>query len=422
MKRRTTTLATLLLLTAAAAFALQHQSSEAAVTEPSAAATQRRAGTRQRRRPPAPGVDYSKFSHRTDGHRRGSCSSCHESPTANWARARAGGSAFPDVTDYPGRSTCLACHRQQSFSRARPVICSVCHTVVSPRSGDRFPFQNPDETYALSRKMLRRPDSDFTNESPHDRQQDVMARAAPSHDDSGAASLFVRAAFLKQQKPAARPVDSCSICHATYQPLGDSKDEYALKPPGELPTNELRIEAYWLKKGTLKSTPTSHASCFNCHWQDGGERPLASDCAGCHKLKPPPAYPVPTPTPSDTDKAHPSVKAVTDSEVFALFSERRVARYRHEVSAHEGVGCTACHVAITSSGGPNANTTYVPIQTCSSSKCHGSTRAPNNIILREMEQRKKPGGAAYECAMCHVNYGRLPTPKSHSGLVPSAAK
>ncbi len=415
MKRRTTTLATLLLLTLAAAFVHIQQDSSAALA-------QRRSQTGQRRRAPAPRVDYSKFSHRTAEHRRGSCSSCHESPTANWSRARAGGSAFPDVTDYPGHSSCLGCHKQQFFSGARPVICTVCHTVVSPRSGERFPFQNPDGAYAASPKMRRRPDSDFTNEFPHDRHQDVMARALPPYDDSGVASLFVRAGFARQQKPAPRPVDSCSICHATYQPLGDSKDEYALKPPGELPTNELRVEAYWLKKGTLKSTPTSHASCFNCHWQDGGERPLASDCAGCHKPKPPPARPAATPAPSDTDKAHPSVKAVTDSEVLALFSARRVARYRHEVSAHEGVGCTACHIAITSSGGPNTNTMYVPIQTCASSKCHGSTRSPNNIILREIEQRKKPDGAGYQCAMCHVNYGSLPTPKSHSGLFPAAAK
>jgi len=39
-----------------------------------------------------------------------------------------------------------------------------------------------------------------------------------------------------------------------------------------------------------------------------------------------------------------------------------------------------------------------------------------------MEQRKKPDGAGYQCAMCHANYGRLPTPKSHSGLFPAAAK
>lgn len=421
MKRRTTQLATLLLLTAAAAF-LHFQQISSAAPEPQ----RRRAPSRQRRRPAAPRVDYSRFSHRTAEHRRESCDSCHKAPTANWSRARAKDAAFPDVTDYPGHSSCLGCHRQQFFSGARPVICTVCHTAVSPRADARFPFQNPDEAFDPSPKKRRRPNSDFTNEFPHDRHQDVMARAVPS-DILNSTALFMRAGFApRRQTDAKKPVDSCSLCHVTYQPLGDSKDEYATKPPGELPTNDLRLEAYWLKKGTLKSTPTSHASCFNCHWQEGGERPTSNDCAGCHKLKPAPA-PSAAPSPAaaaqrDPDTAHPSVKAVTDAEIFALFADRRVARYRHEVSAHEGVGCTACHVAITASGSLNANTMYVPIQTCASSNCHGATRPPKNIIFREVDQRRKPDGAGYQCAKCHVNYGREPTPKSHSGLFPAPAK
>ncbi|HEV2861093.1 MAG TPA: cytochrome c3 family protein [Pyrinomonadaceae bacterium] len=418
MKRRTNQLATLLLLTAAAAFLHFHQTSSAA-PEPQ----RRRPPSRQRRRTPAPRVDYSRFWHRTAEHRRDSCASCHAAPTANWTRARSKDAAFPDVTDYPGHSSCLGCHRQQFFSGARPVICTVCHTAVSPRADARFPFQNPDEAFDASPKKGRRPLSDFTNEFPHDRHQDVMAHAVPP-DTPDSTALFMRAGFAPRRQTASKPVDSCSICHVTYQPLGDSKDEYATKPPGELPEVDRGIKAYWLLKGTLKSTPTSHASCFNCHWQDGGERPFSNDCAGCHKLKPAPGQltaPADVRKGDDADVAHPSAKAITDPEVLALFAKRRAARFRHEVSSHEELGCTACHIAITSSGGLNANTMYVPIQTCSSSKCHGGPK-PAKDIYREVTRRRNPGPPDTQCVKCHVNYGKEPTPKSHSDLFPAPAK
>src|SRR5206468_1145202 len=120
---------------------------------------------------------------------------------------------------------------------------SVCHTVVSPRAGERFPFENPAEVFEKSEKAKGRA-SEFTTNFPHDRHQDVMARLAPSlRRERG--FVFVRASFEPQ---AEKRVDSCSICHETYEPQGDSKEEYVVKPPGELPVNDLRIEAFWLKK------------------------------------------------------------------------------------------------------------------------------------------------------------------------------
>ena len=105
----------------------------------------------------------------------------------------------------------------------------------------------------------------------------------------------------------------------TYEPAGDSPDEYVTKPTAELPSNDLHIEAFWLKKGMLKESPTSHASCFNCHWQEGGERPLSSDCAGCHKLLPPgQSAAAKPPAHTDADPTNPSAKGITDPNVFAL--------------------------------------------------------------------------------------------------------
>ena len=373
-----------------------------------------RAARRRAPRAPRPRADYSSFSHRTPQHRQRSCDSCHQSPTANWASVREREAAFPDVTDYPVHASCIDCHRRQFFSGARPTICSVCHTVVSPRGAARHPFRNPEELFARSAKK-RRAASDFVVNFPHDRHQDVMARARPATAEGRVG--FVRASFLRQG--AADDVDSCSICHRTYQPQGDSPEEYASAPPKDLGANDLRIPAFWMKKGMLKTTPGSHASCFNCHWQDGGERPLSNDCAGCHTPAPARAAAAPAP-PRDADPAHPSAKSLTDAAVLAHWAERRVARFKHEQGNHQSVGCTACHVTITSVNRLGPETLDVPVQTCASSNCHGATRPPKNVIFREVEQRRKPDGAGYQCAKCHLNYGREPTPKSHSALFPAA--
>jgi cytochrome c556 len=420
MKHRTLKLATLLLV-ATAAFVCPRFAASAAGEK---------ADPAQRR---APGVDYAKFTHDIPQHQK-DCGSCHKTPSENWQQARAKDDAYPDITDYPEHASCLECHRRQFFSGARPAICAVCHTVVSPRSGERFPFENPIEAFARSPKAARH--TEFAINFPHDRHQDVMARVVPPFANSKGFQ-FVRASFgppaqtttqaqtTAQAQAAtqaqATPIDNCSLCHKTYEPQGDSTEEYVTKPAADLPTNALGIAAFWLKKGMLKTTPSSHASCFNCHYQDGGEKPYSSDCAGCHQLTPSlprasrGAAPVPNTPPRDADLSNPSVKGITDPDVLADFAQRRVARFKHEVYDHMNkVSCTSCHVTITAVSKINADTLYVPIQACA--PCHTGTKAPKNIVFQEIEQRKKPDGANFVCAKCHVNYGKLPTPKSHSDL------
>ena len=422
MKHRTATYAIILLLSVTALFVHAGLTSTAAGLGTTARAEpepQRRAQQQRRRRPARaarrPRVDYSRFSHRTAAHTQ-SCDSCHTNPTSNWSRVRANDAAFPDVTDYPEHSSCMNCHKQQFFVGARPVICSVCHTNVSPRDGTRHPFRNPEENFVakvgVGAGKKPKPDSasEFAINFPHDRHQDVMARVPPSPAlvrEFG----FVRAAFARQEKP--KTIDSCSICHQTYQPQTGEKDsEFVLPAPADNKT-------YWMKKGTLKTTPTSHASCFNCHWQDGGESPLSSNCAGCHKLLPQGALAVPKPTPADADLAHPSVKGISDRDVLANWAQRKTATFRHQDDNHGKLGCTSCHVNITAVNKLDANTLEVPIQTCSSSSCHGARTGIKGVIFQEIEKRKKPEGANSECVKCHLVYGKEPTPKSHLDLFPA---
>src|SRR5947209_7029815 len=175
MKHRTLTLATLLLLAAATFVGPRFASSAAGAKADPAAQRQRRPPARQptTTQPRPSSVDYSKFTHGIAQHQKG-CDSCHTSPSGNWQQARAKDAAYPDVTDYPEHASCIECHRRQFFSGARPAICSVCHTVVSPRAGERFPFENPAEAFARTPNTSRR--TEFSINFPHDRHQDVMAR------------------------------------------------------------------------------------------------------------------------------------------------------------------------------------------------------------------------------------------------------
>jgi hypothetical protein len=68
----------------------------------SAAQRRSRTRTQKRKTPPAPKVDYTKFSHTTHVvTQKLACNSCHKVPSKNWNAMRKGEAAFADVTDFP---------------------------------------------------------------------------------------------------------------------------------------------------------------------------------------------------------------------------------------------------------------------------------------------------------------------------------
>jgi hypothetical protein len=407
MRHRTLTLLTLLLL-ASAAFVFPrlvgHAARAGAEPEP-----QRQRRGRARRPPraaPRPSVDYASFSHSVPQHQREACDSCHKSPTANWQQARDRDSAFPDITDYPEHASCLGCHRQQFFRGAQPAICSVCHTVVSPRSGARFPFENPAESFSKSEKSKGR-QTEFSLNFPHDRHQDVMARFMPSFESGGLRTL--RASFEPQAEK--RPVDSCSICHQTYHPPGKP----APQPSPAANANPAATAALPPVDGMFKTTPTSHASCFNCHWQDGGERPFSNDCAGCHKLLPA-GKTLPLPRGRDADAQVAAKAGINDPLIVAKLLRRDTATFSHEDDHHKARGCTACHINITGISLLDERTLKVPVLTCGGSSCHINPR-PKKVLNDEVE--KRAADPAFQCTKCHVNYAKAPVPRSHLDAVGS---
>jgi hypothetical protein len=410
MKHRILTLA-LLLLAASAVYVCPRPVASSAGEGATAVTTvpqRQRRGVQRRATTGRPRVDYSKFSHSTAAHRKDSCASCHQSPSDNWAQVREKDSAFPDVTDYPEHAACINCHRTQFFSGARPIICSVCHNVVSPRSGNRHPFENPSGPFARSEKSKTRP-SEFALNFPHDLHQDVMAHRSPSDvDDGGRGVRFVRAAFAQEAVKKGKP-NSCSICHETYK-QNSGRGEGAAKPPAPATG-----AAATLPDGLLKTTPTGHDSCFNCHWQDGGEKPFSSDCAGCHKLLPQGKAAAALPAGKDADLQLAAKAGYTDPSVVSKLLRRESVTFAHDEDNHKGIDCASCHVNIPSINVLDANTLKVPILSCGGgSSCHVSAK-PKKILNEEVD--KRIADATFQCTKCHVNLGKEKTPRSHLDAV-----
>jgi hypothetical protein len=307
---------------------------------------------------------------------------------------RAKDAAFPDITDYPKHESCLDCHRQQFFRGRPPVICSICHVNPGPSDSRRHPFPNPRELFDLSAKG-KRAVSDFAISFPHDKHIDIVSQTTRRAGD-----VFSKVSW---QKPAAE--ESCSVCHKTYQPQGDSEDEYVTKPPPKLG------DAFWLKKGTFKTTPAGHTTCFTCHSTETGIAPAPTDCSTCHKLKPPQPL-------ADFD---PKLAAAIGADKLMLDAWRRrdsSGTFRHEWSSHAEQSCSNCHnVAAMNTLDPA--TKKVAITSCNT--CHITATSDDGGALNfEIDSRKKD--PKFQCVKCHLVFGSRQIPPSHLKAVEDAGK
>ncbi|MEP7213990.1 MAG: cytochrome c3 family protein [Acidobacteriota bacterium] len=337
---------------------------------------------------------YSAFPHDVKAHRI-DCASCHKFPSDNWNKVRAKDTAFPDIADYPKHESCLNCHRQQFFKGTPPVICSICHTTPGPSNSNRHPFPNPRELFDLSAKG-KQAVSDFAISFPHDKHVDIVSQATPASSD-----VFVKASWRR-----AAAEESCSVCHKTMQPQGDSNDEYLTKPPAKLG------DAFWLKKGTFKTVPTGHTTCFTCHSADSGMTPAPTDCATCHKLKPPmPA--------ADFDAKLANTIGVTDKMMLDAWKRRDSSgTFRHEWASHAEQSCSACH-NVNTINTADPVTKKVSITSCN--MCHITATSDDGGALNfEIDSRNKD--PKFQCTKCHIAFGSKSIPPSHVKAVEDAGK
>lgn len=335
-----------------------------------AAEAQRRAQSRQR-----PAVDYSNFSHPTHVDKEKlACGSCHKFPTKNWKEVRKRDAAFPDVAEFPEHSSCLNCHRQQFFARERPVpkICSNCHVRATPVETSRYPFPSLGETFLSTARAVNFV-SAFRVFFPHGKHADA----------------------------------DCVDCHQTYQPQGKSDDEFVTRPPKNIG------DAFWLKKGTFKTRPLTHGTCFTCHNQESELAPLPQTCDGCHK---PPASEKRT---ADFAENVARTIGVEDWRMLTAWRNRLSAgAFRHE--AHPDLKCAQCH-NVTAMDTTRDETKKVPVKSCGGAEgCHVTATLDDGGILNyEIDQRNK--SATFVCTKCHIAFGNKPVPASHLGAIPKPA-
>lgn len=339
---------------------------------------QRRSPRRQPRPAARPSIDYSKFSHSTEKHKQ-ACNTCHKVPTRNWQKA----GDFPDVADYPDHDACVGCHRRQFFRGARPPICTVCHNKVSPRDDARFTFRNP----AAMRQ--------FSIEFPHDKHQDVIALVRPAfvprwQVEFRAASFKLSAGVPRGAERSPRPSVSAGVSHsrAWMSHAQDDKTKtynncvicHASGASDPLAPAGGWIDSFAPDATTFKAAPTSHSSCFNCHWKS--QPPVNNECGGCHK----PAAPY-----------------------RAIASPTRISmKFRHGREQHVAE-CTTCHINITKASSLQGLKPDVPITSCT--ECHNKDGLRLDVST-ELQGVDK--NAAFVCVYCHTSdIGRRDPPAGH---------
>jgi hypothetical protein len=360
-----------------------------------------------------PRTDYTNFSHQTHvTQQKLACDSCHKFPTKNWKEVRKGDAAFPDVAEFPEHSACLNCHRQQFFARERPapLICSNCHVASSPRDTTRFEFPSLGDVPDPAKKR-RDGVSEFLVNFSHDKHMDVIGRNSPDPGRDRRVG-FVNAAFAPiSQEKAKEESDPklCVICHQTYQPQGDSAEEYVTKPPKSIG------DAFWLKKGTFKTIPVSHAQCSSCHNTEAGIEPAPSQCDACHKLSTAQQETV------DFDPKLPATMVITDRMILSRWQRRESsATFPHDGGLHATLSCTTCH-SVPTMNTTNAKSLKVPIKSCGGAEgCHVTATADDGGALNyEIDQRKAK--TDFQCTKCHLTFGKQTLPTSHVEAIPKAA-
>ena len=369
------------------------------VTEiPTYAQTRRRPARRSQ-----PRIDYSEFSHVTHvTNQKLACDSCHKFPTANWKEVRKGDAAFPDVAEFPEHAACINCHRPQFFARERPAprICSNCHVAVTPRDTARFLFPSLGDVADTSNRQ-RDFVSEFNVNFPHETHLEIVSARAPL-----VRPWFVTVSWKSRQQQK-QPPANCGVCHQTYQPQGKSDEEYVTKPPKDLG------DAFWLKKGTFKTSPNSHTGCFTCHNAESGIAPVSSDCQACHKLAN-----MTVKINSDFDPGMPAKMEVTDRVILSAWRERMSSgTFRHEGGAHPDMACADCH-APARMNTVDVLTLKVPVNSCGGADgCHVTkTLDEGGILNYELDEKKK--NANFVCTKCHITFGTQGVPASHLSAIP----
>ena len=175
-------------------------------------------------------------------------------------------------------------------------------------------------------------------------------------------------------------------------------------------------DAFWLKKGTFKTIPISHAPCSSCHNTDAGIEPAPSKCEVCHKLLPAQT------SAADFDPKVAVTMGITDQTTLARWGRRESSgTFPHEGGMHPTLTCASCHNVATMNTA-DAKTLKVSVKSCGGAEgCHvTATRDEGGILNYEIDQKKT--SPAFVCTKCHLTFGAEPAPASHLAVIAEAKK
>jgi hypothetical protein len=358
------------------------------------AQVRRQPGKPRPKRNPQTRILAATFNHEThrDPKIKLNCSNCHTIPAHEFPDEIAAATKS-SIKGYPYHDSCLDnCHRTtapQFFRGASPIICTVCHTRVSPRTTarDMSPFPKHDEPAM---------ELEFPGYFPHNKHP--IPAASPS--------------------PSASPSLSCETCHKK-----DDRVPILIAASGEV--------AFKPSEGSFMTSPTGHASCFGCHWDipkpgvhffPGMKRGLrlSDDCAGCHL------------TPKEVAQKPRNQLTPNTREWFENWPRewpKRVSlKFNHESRSHKQETCTACHSNIAQMETLDIAKAELPIRSCW--RCHRDREpTPDSpsiyIELMGEEQDVKEGKnndpsareGKHTCKGCHTRAVAIaPPPCNHYEL------
>lgn len=355
------------LCTLVAIFFSYQRATSTTVMELQAPRQQRRGRPKQRRRVRPPVKTTSSltvFKHAT--HREPKtkliCSDCHTIP-AREAPDEIAATTKSSIKGYPYHDSCLGCHRRtapQFFTGATPAICTVCHVSSSPR-------------------LTAREIGPFPKHS-----EEVMELEFPGY-------------FPHAQRDHKR--EKCETCHMTderaYVPIPVGGSEAPYKPA----------------ERTFRTSPSGHAACFKCHWEDA--KPRKDGCAGCHLLN------------EDVADTGRNLLSANAREWFKSWPrelpKRFSLKFNHDSKEHHNTVCTDCHTNISEMNTLDIFKADVKIAVCAT--CH--FRKDPNIGLEMLDEDTEDTAKGVNdssssrqgknlCTGCHTNaIGSAPPPCSH---------
>jgi c(7)-type cytochrome triheme protein len=168
-----------------------------------------------------------------------------------------------------------------------------------------------------------------------------------------------------------------------------------------------------LKKGTFKTRPLTHATCFTCHNPESELPPLPANCDTCHKTA------VDEKKTADFDEKLAGKIGVTDWWTLTAWRNRTSAgAFRHET--HPDLKCAQCH-NVTAMNTTRDETQKVPVKSCGGAEgCHvTATLDEGGVLNYEIDQRNK--SATFVCTKCHIAFGNRPIPASHVNATQKSA-